>query len=146
MRTAFAQKQLEMFKDTVSSMLTESQLITTAGEKTKQNSKLHLCYKQTTGLMGRECTDYLNNLSATAKLCLWKTVLCNAILLATYTYSLLCTGVLPPSHLTKNRVFNKYNLSVKTYKAQKKPKKHGILSQFQHCAIFMCTTSMGAVG
>lgn len=75
MHTAFAQKQLEMFKDIVSSTLTESQLTTTAGEKKqrqtkKQNSKLHLCYKQTTGLMGRECTDYLNNLSATAKLCL----------------------------------------------------------------------------
>lgn len=33
MHTAFAQKQLEMFKDTVSSTLTESQLTTTAGEK-----------------------------------------------------------------------------------------------------------------
>lgn len=37
MHTAFAQKQLEMFKDTVSSTLTESQLITTAGEKNKKN-------------------------------------------------------------------------------------------------------------
>lgn len=40
MHTAFAQKQLEMFKDTVSSTLTESQLTTTAGEKkTKTNKK-----------------------------------------------------------------------------------------------------------
>lgn len=39
MHTAFAQKQLEMFKDTVSSTLTESQLTTTAGEKNKDKQK-----------------------------------------------------------------------------------------------------------
>lgn len=44
MRTAFAQKQLEMFKDTVSSTLTESQLITTAGEKKQQNKTVSYTY------------------------------------------------------------------------------------------------------
>lgn len=46
MHTAFAQKQLEMFKDTVSSTLTESQLITTAGEKKNKKKQTNKKTKQ----------------------------------------------------------------------------------------------------
>lgn len=48
MHTAFAQKQLEMFKDTVSSTETESQLTTTAGEKKQTNKNKTVSYTYAT--------------------------------------------------------------------------------------------------
>lgn len=51
----------EMFRDTVYIHSTDREQKGTA-------SKLHLCYRQTDGLMEGKCIDHLNNLSATAKL------------------------------------------------------------------------------